>query len=246
MSVHIAVLKPDMLRLILSGRKTIESRLTHQARPPFGCISRGERIYLKQSGGPFVAVARVHRVWMTDGLTPADVDRIARTHNQDICGPAAVWREKRKTARYATLIWLRDVQPTTRHPRYRPQHMRAWYTLDDSADPLAGTAPPRVTSWDIRITAGGIRNGYLRLTGAVDRFPSSSHGGRTRHDAGRPVTLRLTGGQTVRTDIVANTRIFRWRGWTAWFHSQRLKAGDAVRFTPDGRSAYRVEPVFYR
>lgn len=244
MAVHVAVLKPVPLKLILDGRKIIESRLTRQSRPPFGRIKPGERIYIKQSGGLFAAVAVAHRVWMADDLTPADVDQIAKTHNRHICGPPDYWHEKRTNSRYATLIWLRDVQPTTQHPRYRPQNMRAWYTLDDAADPIAASlTAARNRSWQTPITPGCLTQGYLKLTACLDRFPADSLGGPSNARATRRLKLHLAQGPTIETDIVRSARIFRWRGWKPWLKQHRLRPGDAVRFTPIAKHAYRVEPV---
>jgi len=50
--IHVAILKPGYIQAILAGTKTIESRLTKTAQPPYGKVVTGERLYLKASGGP--------------------------------------------------------------------------------------------------------------------------------------------------------------------------------------------------
>ena len=259
MAVHVGIVRPPYDRLILDGSKTVECRLTTGPRPPFGVIVPGERVYLKRSGGAFFAVAVADRVWMTDGLTPGRVEKLRRRLNDRIHGEAAYWRSRRD-ARYGTLIWLREVRPTSQRPRYRPQNMRAWYTLDDAADPLAvldekrggiadGAGGERGV-FEVVLTRGALDQRSVRITRWMDRFPPDAMGGRTRREAGEPVALHLKGGPEVLTDIVGSQKIFRWRGWGPWFKRVGLKPGDGLRFTPvgggDGEGCarnYLVEPV---
>src|SRR5688572_27369686 len=105
--IHIAVLLKPYLDLILRGRKTIESRLTHQARDPYERIEPGECIYFKISAGPYGATATAEHVIFEDNLTPKRISEIRRDYNDRICGDAAFWNWKR-TSRFATLIWLKD------------------------------------------------------------------------------------------------------------------------------------------
>ena len=51
--IHVAILKPNYIRDILAGDKTIESRFTKTNQPPHGRVAVGERLFLKASGGPF-------------------------------------------------------------------------------------------------------------------------------------------------------------------------------------------------
>ncbi|QNN22107.1 ASCH domain-containing protein [Planctomycetales bacterium ZRK34] len=245
MAVHVAIVTGPYDRLILEGRKTIECRLTRQPRPPFGCIVPGQRVFFKRSSGPFFAAAIVDRIWMTDNLTPAGVDDLRKRFNDRIHGQADYW-QSRRNCRYGTLIWLRDVWPCSLSPRYRSQNMRAWYTLEDDADPLnAPSAKPRRRHghFDITLTAGSLRQNQVRLTEVIDRFPRQCLGGSTRTEAGEAITLHLRGGETITTDIVASKKMFRWRGWKTWFAESGLAAGDRLRFTPIAPRAFSVTPI---
>lgn len=243
MSIHVAIVTAPYDRLILAGEKTAECRLTKTALPPFGCVAPGERVFLKRSGGPFFAVAVVARVWMADRLTPADVKKLRDRFDPVVCGTPAYWRSKRD-ATYATLVWLRDVQPCSLRPRYKTQNMRAWYTLPDAADPLAAAArPDRSAAFEVTLTAGAIRQRCVRVTGVFDRFPVVSHGGATRADAAEPFELRLSGGDAVLSDLVAAKRMIRWRGWGSWFARTGATPGDRLRFTPHGPRAFAVRLV---
>ena len=117
--------------MILDGTKTIESRLTRNARPPFGRLCPGDRIHFKRSAGPFFAEADVKQVLCVEIHQPTEIDRLAKQYNKHIGAPAEYWQSKRDTARYVTLAWLINVTPSTAEPAYQKRHMTAWYVLDD-------------------------------------------------------------------------------------------------------------------
>ena len=229
MPVHVAVVIEMYERLILGGHKTVECRLTHQPREPFGVIAPGERIYFKRSGGPFFALAVVDRLWTTDNLTPELIDSLRRQFNKLIHGTPEYWKARRD-CRYATLAWLRDVQPTTLHPRYSPQNMRAWYTLPESAAPCPLVAPGGsrgVTAFEVTLTHGAIKNRYVRTTHLT---------------ASGPITLKLDRGPTITTELDKKSML-RWRGWKSWFESNAVKPGYRLRFTPDGPRMFAVTVI---
>lgn len=91
MSVHVAILLPRYLRMILSGKKTTESRLTKTARAPYQAIESGERIFFKASSGPYMATAIARSVTFHDALTPSRVARMKSKLNHAVCGDDAYW-----------------------------------------------------------------------------------------------------------------------------------------------------------
>ena len=126
MARHVAVIQPPYDRMILDGRKRIESRLTKSPRPPYGRVTPGDTIHFKRSGGPFVAVACVRRVLTMEIESPSEIDRLAKRYNRWIGAPPTYWTDKRLGTRYVTLIWFDRVEPSTRRPDYTAQHMAAW------------------------------------------------------------------------------------------------------------------------
>jgi hypothetical protein len=129
--IHVAVLKPPYIRAVLDGRKTVEARLTRARFAPYLRVSPDDRLYFKQTSGPFRATAVVTRVLTFADLDPKQVRRIRSAHNDLILGDPAYWAAKR-TARYATLIWFDRVEPITMGPTYSPSR-QAWHVLPDSA-----------------------------------------------------------------------------------------------------------------
>lgn len=216
MPIHVAILKPQFLRLILSGHKTVESRLYRTAMPPVSCAQVGQRVYLKESSGPFRAVARIAAVDGHRDLTPAKVAALAKRYNDRVRGDDDYWLTKRHS-RFAVFITLTDVQPIDLGPRY-DKSMRAWHVLDDQHDLIH----------DIPLTPGGLRNNYLYIPAAL--------GFTKRAD---PLQLHLPDGQTVRTDLAPRGHL-RWRGWKRYYESCGLRPGDRVRFVALGRRRYRV------
>lgn len=242
--VHIAVLLKPYLDLILSGKKTVECRLTRQARDPYERIEPGERIYFKLSAGPYAATALAEHVMFEDKLTPKRITELRRDYNHQICGDSTFWNYKRHS-NYCTLIWLKDVQATDAGPAIRPLQGVAWLTLEE--DPAwRRTEQNRTTnlfpstSFMVEVTDGNLRNNSLYLTNVIDRFPRWAMGGKNKKSAARPLTLLLHQGPTVQSDIVASRNMLRTRAWRKWFADHGVKKGDRVVFTPVNETTYSV------
>ncbi|MEO0586282.1 MAG: ASCH domain-containing protein [Planctomycetota bacterium] len=219
MTVHVAILKPVYARAILAGRKTIESRMTATRQPPHGCVAAGERIFLKESGGPFVGMARVAKVEAWDDASESVVRDIWRNHHAQIGGDPAYWKSK-LASRYVTLVWLRAVEPIDVGPAYRVANMRAWYALDDTSSPVA----------DVRLTDGAIRNRYVSVPAKLTAFPTG------------PATLLMPDGEVIESTINAK-RLIGGRGWGRYHARHGLAAGDVVRLVAVEPGRYRVHFV---
>lgn len=244
------------LDLILSGEKTVECRLTVQDRPPFNCIEPGHRLFFKQSSGPYRATATVEHVICESDLTPRRVGELKRDYNELIRGEDSFWAMKRDS-RYATLIWLAEVEATDSGPPIRPLQGLAWVTLDErglappavEAEPRKSGPARRVVSggsggmmspFAIELTAGNIRNNSLYVSGAMDRLPGWAVGGRTKKEAARPLTLILHDGPTVESDVVGPRKLLRTRVWGKWYARHAARPGDFVVFTPVDETTYFV------
>lgn len=242
--IHVAILLKPYADLVLAGTKRVECRLTQQPLAPFECIEPGERIYIKQSGGPYRATAIAGEVICEADLTPTRIRQLYKHYNDLICGELAFWKMK-KQAKFATLIWLEQVEPTSTGPALAPSRGLAWRTIQP---PPPETAPARrstkhgapAPSFAVQLTAGNLRNNSVYVTGIRSHFPRASVGGRNKKESGRPFTLMLDGGPTVATDIVGERNLFRTRAWGAWFRAMNAKPGDEVVFTPVASDAYFV------
>ncbi len=232
MPIHVAILRPPYSRLILAGRKTIESRLTKSDLVPFEAIKTGERIFIKQTSGPFIATAVAGQVHFFDRLTRDKIAALKARFNEQVCGDDEFWQWKRDS-KFATFIELTHVQPVDRGPRMTPSSGLAWFVLPDE---LAPSVP---VMFEVTLTAGAIKNHYLRVARKVFEFDAKHYGGKTIAQAGVPITLILPDGSRIATDIVSN-QMLRWRGWQAWYQASHMVPGDLVRFVEQKPGEYVV------
>lgn len=235
MPIHVAILRAPYPKLILDGRKTIESRLTKQPLEPFQKISTGERIFIKQSSGPFVATAIAGAVHFFDQLTRPKVAALKARFNEAVCGDDEFWEWKRDS-RFASFIELTQVQPWDRGPKMKPSSGLAWFVLPDALSPRVPVM------FEVKLTPGAITNHYLRISRKMHAFEAKHYGGKTIAQAGTPFTMVLPDGVRIQTDIVDNHMI-RWRGWHAYFTAHHMLPGDAVRFVEREHGEYGVSFV---
>lgn len=219
MSDHIAILHRHYLDLILSGIKTVESRLTGNTLAPYEQIKPGERIYFKQSSGPFRATALADTVEFYDQLTPAKLRQLYNQYNACVCGTEDYWFVTKANARYATFVTLRDVLPTSVGPTMKPSQGLAWFVIDPVVIPL-----PFV----ITLTTGAMKNGYISMAKHLKQLA-----------IGNTLTLHLPDQTIIQTDITEK-KILRWRGWRQLYEDFDVYAGDRVIFEPLGELTYRV------
>jgi hypothetical protein len=129
MGDHLAIMKPEPLRKLLSGEKRIESRFSRVKCPPHGRVRRGDRIHFKESGGPVRCVVAVAETATFRLNGPEDVESLRRIYGRWILANDAYWEAKRES-RWATLICL---EPIRRHAPYliEKRDRRPWILLDD-------------------------------------------------------------------------------------------------------------------
>jgi hypothetical protein len=102
--IHLAIFAEPFLSMILSGRKTIESRFSRNRRAPYGEIGDGDIILIKEVAGPICGLALARRSWCYD-LVTEPIDRIRARFGLGIGGDDEFWAS-RGDAHYATLIEL--------------------------------------------------------------------------------------------------------------------------------------------
>jgi len=137
--LHVALVQRSIAHELLSGRKSVESRLSTRRIAPFGAVSAGDHIYFKVSGGAFFATALVEHVEDYTSLTPKKVRLLARLYRDPVRATPDYWRSK-LDARFATFMLLSMVTPASEGPDYTtaPGYNRraAWHTIDDTRRPL--------------------------------------------------------------------------------------------------------------
>lgn len=124
--LHLAVFTEPFLSLVLSGQKTLESRLSRCRIAPFDAISPGDVILIKAAGGPIRGVALAQRIWFFD-LSSAPIRTLRERFGRGICADEAFWDSKHDAA-FATIIEIAEpasIPPLGCDKRDR----RGWVTL---------------------------------------------------------------------------------------------------------------------
>lgn len=126
MGIHVAIFAEPFLSLVLSRRKTIESRFSRYRCAPYGEVFEGDIILIKEVAGPICGVALAGRVWSFD-LEREPITRIKERFARDICGDDAFWASL-EDARYATIIELASTVPVA-PTRCDKRDRRGWVSL---------------------------------------------------------------------------------------------------------------------
>ena len=245
---HIAILKKQYANLILTGQKTVESRLTRSPCSPYNNISPGDPIYFKISSGSFVAYTTALSIHFFDNLSPAKVSTLQEQFNHAVCAPDDYWQDK-QNASFATFIRLGPITPTDSGPAYN-KSMRAWHTLTLPISPpmpvapnrqLVGIAPdPTLPNEDAHqldftytLTPGALKNKYIHI-------PAKHPILQLTQPPNNTLTLQLPSFQTISTSIDHPRRMIRWRGWAKHFDYHNLTPGDTVSFVTTAPRQYRI------
>ncbi len=131
---HLAIVRAKYLDLLLSGRKTIECRLSKIRRPPFEAVDGGDLLWLKLPSGPIRAVARArtceyHRLESGDAL-----QALMTRHSAGICAAPEFLDGADEWARYCSLIWIDAVVGLGSLPVVK-NDQRAWVVLNRAPRP---------------------------------------------------------------------------------------------------------------
>jgi hypothetical protein len=124
--IHVAIFCEPFLSLVLSGKKTIESRFSRNRCAPYGVIGDGDIILIKEVAGPICGVTLARRSWSYDLLTQP-IEQIRNRFGSGICADDGFWMS-RAGALYATLIEL-DVTAAIPPVRYDKRDRRGWISL---------------------------------------------------------------------------------------------------------------------
>lgn len=128
MKRHLAIFPRNYIDKILSREKTIESRFSKVKCAPYGQVSIGDIILLKEQSGPIRGQAEIAKVIFFSDLTPESVICIKKEYNNRLRADDEFW-EAKMDAKYATLMFLRDVQELPSQ-EFEKKDRRGWVVLD--------------------------------------------------------------------------------------------------------------------
>lgn len=137
---HLVVLHESYLRLMLSGRKRLECRLSSIRRPPFQGVSPGDLLWFKLPSGPIRAVACAGECLFRQIRQRSDLAEIVKQHGKEICAADGFFEGAANWARYVSLIRL-DWVLGLGELRVFKSDQRAWVPLEDVPRPGMRVAP---------------------------------------------------------------------------------------------------------
>ncbi|MBR9680984.1 MAG: ASCH domain-containing protein [Candidatus Altiarchaeota archaeon] len=121
---------------ILLGKKTIESRFTKNKCLPHTKIKVDDIILLKESSGPIRGKVQVSKVLFFSNLNPKKVNTLFSQYPQIKADPNFVL--KKGDSKFATLIFLKKVQPLKKPIYINKKDRRAWVILDSPTQQSLG------------------------------------------------------------------------------------------------------------
>lgn len=132
MQHRLAIFTQPWLDLILNGKKTIDSRLTKVQCAPYGKISAGDVVYMKESGGLVKGQFIASKVETYVNLTPEILRKINTQYHQEIFVDLGLKGLKKKwsNSKYATLIHVSNVIVYQKPFPYPRKGRTAWILLD--------------------------------------------------------------------------------------------------------------------
>lgn len=126
-ALHLAILSNPYFKLVLNGKKTLESRFSKDRRAPYQQVSKGDIILLKQSGKPIAGISLVEDASFIR-LTAGSLGNIRDQFAEELYIEAdSFWTEK-ATASFATILRLTHVKSTL-PILFKKRDQRAWVVL---------------------------------------------------------------------------------------------------------------------
>ena len=128
MAKHLAILKPEAIEAIFSGKKKIEGRFSKIKIDPFGKVSAGDVVLMKLPGEKIVGQFVVDRVVNFDRPREEEVELIKKTYGKDLEVPKGFWNEHEKV-NYVTLMFIKSATKFIVPPVIRKKDLRPWVVL---------------------------------------------------------------------------------------------------------------------
>ena len=125
---HLAIFIGDAIEKILKGEKIIEGRFTIDKIPPYLVVSKGDIIFLKQSGEKIIGQAEVENVLFYEGLTGESIGKLRKEYSKEMCVSDIFWQEK-VNSKYASIIFLTNPTRFLAPIKNKKKDRRSWVLL---------------------------------------------------------------------------------------------------------------------
>ncbi len=125
-SIHLAVFEEPYLRYVLDGSKTVESRFTKRAIPPYQRIRPGDIVLVKRTGAGIEGICRATDVWYYRLEQKAWSE--IRDNFGSLMRTTSGFLRSRSKAKFCTLIRIDEVFKTP-SLSVRKRDRRGWVVL---------------------------------------------------------------------------------------------------------------------
>jgi hypothetical protein len=129
-TLHIAVMHEPFLSLLLTGRKTIESRFSINRVCPFESVAAGDILAIKAQSGPILGLAIVEHAAFYE-LDPETWVHLRDEFSGPLCAENDSFWHQRARARYGSLLRVADPM-RTRPLNINKRDRRGWVRLANS------------------------------------------------------------------------------------------------------------------
>ncbi len=103
-AIHLGIFNEPYLSLMLSGKKTIESRFSKNKIHPYKNINKDDIVFIKKSGGKIIGYFNIKKIIFFD-LQKTNIEIIKEKYNNQLHLDEDFWIAK-SNCRYATLIFI--------------------------------------------------------------------------------------------------------------------------------------------
>jgi hypothetical protein len=134
MKKHLAVFDKETAHRILSGQKTVEVRFSQKRISPYGEVSIGDLVYIKEAGKEVAGQFLVGKVISIEGLEEKDWQIIKEKYGEEISLGSPEKDEQffriHKLAQFATVIFIGKVEQFVVSPiSVGKRDRRGWVVL---------------------------------------------------------------------------------------------------------------------
>ncbi|EKD49762.1 MAG: hypothetical protein ACD_63C00054G0002 [uncultured bacterium] len=127
---HLAVFDKGYIEKILAGKKKVEARFSKFRFAPFKKVKKGDEIFLKKSGGKVLGKFTAGSVLSFENLNVRKITEIRRKYEKDLKVDGGFWEMKKKS-KYATLVFIKDVEKFPNPIALDKHDRRSWVVLSD-------------------------------------------------------------------------------------------------------------------
>ncbi len=135
MKKHLAIFSPEVVKLLFSGVKTIETRFSQKRIEPYGAVSVGDLVYIKKSGEDIVGQFKVRKAIYFEGLDHDDWQLIKTNYGPKLSlGSQQLddnYFKLHQQAKFASIIFIDEIEQFITSPiRIPKKDLRGWVVLN--------------------------------------------------------------------------------------------------------------------